>query len=276
MLAGELPFKAETVQETMIKRLTDEPAKLAATRPDLPFPTGLQEVLDNALARTPVDRYQTVSKFGQDVASITGVGSATVAVPATRANIEGEKTQLLDTSATKAMAAKAKTRSFMPMVGGAVAVLALGGGAWAVFGHKTPPANGGQLPADTTKQVATVPPKDTSKVPHPNNQTRQNNTTNPGNTSTAQHRVDPAKASDALDALLGEIDGNPTGVRDSALILYNASIIANTDRALAAFIIANAFGKLNDKTQYCSWMSRAKTLDGATPSYGTTFAKDCQ
>jgi serine/threonine-protein kinase len=111
MLAGELPFKADTVQETMIKRLTDEPAKLAATRPDLSFPTGLQEVLDNALARTPVDRYQTVAKFAQDVASITGVGSATVAVPATRANVESEKTQLLDTSATKAMAAKAKPRS---------------------------------------------------------------------------------------------------------------------------------------------------------------------
>ncbi len=279
MLAGELPFKADTVQETMIKRLTDEPAKLAATRPDLPFPAGLQEVLDNALARTPVDRYQTVTKFAQDAASITGVGSATVAVPATRSNVESEKTQLLDTTATKAMAAKggakavATKRSFMPMVGGAVAVLALGGGAWAVFGHKTPPANGGQLPADTTKQVATVP-HDTNRVQH--NQTRPNNTTNPGNTSTAQHRVDPAKASDALDALLGAVDGNPTGVRDSALILYNASTVANTDRALAAFIIANAFGKLNDKTQYCSWMSRAKTLDAATPSYGTTFAKDCQ
>ncbi len=88
MLAGELPFKADTVQETMIKRLTDEPAKLAATRPDLPFPAGLQEVLDNALARTPVDRYQTVTKFAQDAASITGVGSATVAVPATRSNDE--------------------------------------------------------------------------------------------------------------------------------------------------------------------------------------------
>src|SRR6266568_2420154 len=76
MVTGKLPFAASTVQETMIKRLTDEPAKLAMTRPDLPFPAGLQEVLDNALARTPVDRYQTVTKFGQDVASITGAGSA--------------------------------------------------------------------------------------------------------------------------------------------------------------------------------------------------------
>jgi len=279
MLAGELPFKADTVQETMIKRLTDEPAKLAMTRPDLPFPAGLQEVLDNALARTPVDRYQTVTKFGQDVASITGAGSATVAVPATRA-IESERTQLLDTSATKAMAAKgakavAPKRSFMPMVGGAVAVLALGGGAWAVFGHKTPPANGGQLPADTTKQVATVP-HDTSKVAHPNNQTRQNNTTNPGNTSTAQHRVDPAKASDALDALNELVDRDPNGARDSATVLYNDDGVAKTDKAMAAFVIANAYWKLGNRPQGCTWIRRAQTLDPATPTFGTVAQTQCQ
>ncbi len=62
MLAGKLPFEATTVQETMIKRLTDEPTKLAESRPDLTFPAGLQAVLDTALARTPAERYQTVAK----------------------------------------------------------------------------------------------------------------------------------------------------------------------------------------------------------------------
>src|SRR5207247_2389934 len=42
MLAGKLPFEATSVQETMIKRLTDEPTKLAVSRPDLTFPAGLQ------------------------------------------------------------------------------------------------------------------------------------------------------------------------------------------------------------------------------------------
>src|SRR2546426_7694728 len=60
MLTGKLPFEATTVQETMIRRLTDEPTKLATARPDLRFPGGLQEVLDAALMRSPVDRYQTV------------------------------------------------------------------------------------------------------------------------------------------------------------------------------------------------------------------------
>ncbi|HLQ59386.1 MAG TPA: serine/threonine-protein kinase, partial [Gemmatimonadales bacterium] len=53
MLIGKLPFEATSVQETMIKRLTDEPTKLAEARPDLSFPAGLQAVLDTALACTP-------------------------------------------------------------------------------------------------------------------------------------------------------------------------------------------------------------------------------
>jgi serine/threonine protein kinase len=64
MLTGQLPFQAETVQEVMIKRLTDEPATLAQARPDLTFPDGLQAVLNTAMARMPKDRYQSVAKFG--------------------------------------------------------------------------------------------------------------------------------------------------------------------------------------------------------------------
>src|SRR5262249_58612498 len=71
MLSGRLPFEATTVQETMIKRLTDEPATLSDARPDLSFPSGLQPVLDTALARTPAERYQTVAKFAADLAAVT-------------------------------------------------------------------------------------------------------------------------------------------------------------------------------------------------------------
>ena len=59
MLTGRLPFEATTVQETMIKRLTDEPQALRAARPDLHFPPGFQETIDAALTRTPVERYQS-------------------------------------------------------------------------------------------------------------------------------------------------------------------------------------------------------------------------
>src|SRR2546423_12060019 len=68
MLTGRLPFEADTVQETLVQRLTEEPLTLAAARPDLRFPPGLQEALDSALARTPVARYQTAAKLANDVA----------------------------------------------------------------------------------------------------------------------------------------------------------------------------------------------------------------
>src|SRR5207249_1869468 len=54
MMTGKLPFAASTVQETMVQRLTDEPLKLAAARPDRRFPPGLQATLDAALTRSPV------------------------------------------------------------------------------------------------------------------------------------------------------------------------------------------------------------------------------
>ena len=286
MLTGQLPFKADTVQETMIKRLTDEPAKLAVTRPDLSFPTGLQEVLDNALARTPVERYQTVSKFGQDVASITGVGSATVAVPATRANVESDKTQLLDTSATKAMAAKGgakvapeRRRSRMPMVGGVAAVLALGGGAWVVF-HKTPPANGGQLPADTTKHVATVP-KDTSK--------RSNSglaNTPPRDTVQLTHAVstgsDVTRDTAALGALLDHLDDlSGTALVDSAQHFFYASQ-SPTVKAEAAYTVAQIFllkTGFEDVQQAKSWIDKAVQLMPAVQKYRglqTSIARNMQ
>ncbi|MGE5760102.1 MAG: serine/threonine-protein kinase, partial [Gemmatimonadota bacterium] len=94
MLTGQLPFLADSVQETMIKRLTDEPEKLAAARPDLSFPEGLQQVLDTALARTPANRYQTVAKFAEDVVGVVQLRRGSHgATPATRTEIEA-KTQV--------------------------------------------------------------------------------------------------------------------------------------------------------------------------------------
>src|SRR6059036_868970 len=121
MLIGKLPFEATSVQETMIKRLTDEPITLAAARPDLSFPAGLQPVLDAALARTPMERYQSVAKFAADVAAVTG-RPVESAVPATQ-----EKTQLLDATAVatqRILAPAARKRSLIPVVAGVVVILA--------------------------------------------------------------------------------------------------------------------------------------------------------
>src|SRR2546426_9411982 len=95
MLTGTLPFAADSVQETMIKRLTDEPAELIEVRPDLHFPAGLQQIFDIALARSPVDRYQSAAKLAHDLAAVAGLSGAAggAALPATLTDGDDERSE---------------------------------------------------------------------------------------------------------------------------------------------------------------------------------------
>ena len=72
MLTGGSPFPADSQQETMIKRLTDDPLPLATARPDVRFPAQLQRVMDRALARSPEDRYASAAEFARDVRGLVG------------------------------------------------------------------------------------------------------------------------------------------------------------------------------------------------------------
>ena len=161
MLTGVLPFQADSAQETMIKRLTDDPMPLAAARPDIVFPDKLQAVLDKALARTPAERYGSAVQFGKDaeaaVAALAGGGRAS-------ASVTTAATQLLDADAVRSAAPKhvpptvtapaaAKKFPLVPVLGGVggvaalavIAVVAMSGG------KKNPPA----APAmDTTQHAA--------------------------------------------------------------------------------------------------------------------------
>ncbi|HTI05053.1 MAG TPA: serine/threonine-protein kinase [Gemmatimonadales bacterium] len=291
MLTGKLPFEATTVQETMIKRLTDEPTKLADARPDLSFPAGLQAVLDTALTRTPAERYQSVSKFAADVATVTGKGgSATAAMPRTRADTEG-KTQLIDSSARAAPTTRISAKSAPPpgatskkrslvFAGVAVVVVLAGGGAWVALngGSKaSPPPPPPPPPADTTSRVA----RDTAV----NSTTRQNRSVPPpvtptnhnaSNGGSAKARFNLAAAGDALNDLLDSIDVYPTSkVRDSALALFNAPGITSRDKAMAAFVTGNTYFKGGDRTQGCDWVRRASTTDPTTPTYSRFVNEQC-
>jgi serine/threonine-protein kinase len=170
MLTGVLPFQADSAQETMIKRLTDEPMPLETARPDIVFPAKLQAVLDKALARMPSERYANASQFGKDAeAAVAGLAPAAAAA----AVGESAATQLMDAEAalksiptkqkappptavaSAAPAAPAKKFPLVPVLGGVggvavlavVGVLALGGG------KKPPPV----AVADSTKAGAPAP-----------------------------------------------------------------------------------------------------------------------
>ncbi len=93
MLTGTLPFQADTAQEVMIKRLTDEPMKLVDALPSGAFPSGLQQTLDKALQRMPGDRFEHAEQFGSD--AVRAVGDMADVAP----NVDTDgATQLLDSS----------------------------------------------------------------------------------------------------------------------------------------------------------------------------------
>src|SRR5438046_3945174 len=120
MLTGTLPFPADSVQEAMVKRLTDEPAELIEVRPDLHFPPGLQHTLDTALARSPVNRYQSAAKFAHALAAVCGLSGldAGTALPFTLADTD--ETELIEP-------VRPRKRSRVPIVGAAIVALGAAG-----------------------------------------------------------------------------------------------------------------------------------------------------
>ncbi|HEX9283412.1 MAG TPA: serine/threonine-protein kinase [Gemmatimonadales bacterium] len=262
-LTGKLPFEATTVQETMIKRLTDDPQRLAAARPDLRFPPGLQETLDAGLTRDPVDRYQSAAKFATDVAGIAGLerrGAAgpVAPLPPTRADAE-QRTRLLEPAAprpgTAARPAPAKRRSLVPIIAGTVLVLGGGGAAVAVFaggGGKT----GGAVRPDTAPQRAAGNAVDTARFPAtpPANPQPQEG----GGQVRRLAGVDPATAGALLDAL---IERPGTVILDSALLVYDMPGVQGKDRAFAACLRAQAFRSLSHNDSARVWARLGLQLD---------------
>lgn len=291
MLTGTLPFEASTVQETMIKRLTDEPTTLAAARPDLSFPPGLQEALDAALTRNPVERYQAVAKFANDVARVVGLGTSGPASPlaATRADAR-DRTEVLDaTRPPRAGGAPAAAHEHAESVGpakrGALVPAAIGivvllgaGGAYLVLGHPRASAHaqasGG---ADTTIPVVSARDSTPVRVAPPAVSTADR-TPRIATVATpaAGGHLDPAAAGVMLNNWFDRLDDIDGAVlRDSAKDVFNSPGVAAKDRALAAYLVANAYAKLDDRGQGCRWARQATSLDPGVRSYPALVQSLC-
>ncbi len=173
MLTGKLPFPSETVQESMIMRLTDRPRTLAEMHSHVEWPQALQDVLDKALARSAKDRYTNSAKFGHDFATavldmpetLTEQGTQVIGapvVPPTRvasASPPAGAGGTLKQGAVSAPPAVETKKSRTPLIAGAAAVvLALAAGGYFATRPPTPPA----VTADTTRQSqqsqTTLPP----------------------------------------------------------------------------------------------------------------------
>ena len=284
MLTGVLPFQADSAQETMIKRLTDDPMPLEGARPDIVFPPKLQTVLDKALARMPSDRYASAADFGRDAEEAV----AGLPVPATRVaeQVTTAKTQLMDTEmALKAAKAKAppatavapaptgKKFPLVPVLGGVggvgviavVAVLALGGGkkspssAAPADSAKTaaPAPNNTQTAANVTPTGTQQPPRTTQPGPRVQTLAPPGPRTPAGTQTAAAVSVADSlrAANDAFDA-----DQFDAAIRIGTWIYtYPASTPAQ--KGHAAVVVATSYGQRNDVTNTINWYRNALRYD---------------
>ena len=271
MLTGRLPFEGETVQETMIKRLTDEPAKLATLRGDLSFPAGLQGVLDSALTRTPKDRYQTVVKFADDVRSVTGVRSAPTRapVPVTRAGADGA-TQLMDTTATKQMGARKQKRSLVPVVIGAAVLLGGAGAAVKLLGGNK---DGDGQQADSTSRTAggasDTPRVQTNPGTTPRQPDSGRRTPDSSRSTVTRPRVDSAAIDRELGdmiIILDDVAQRPR-LRSRTQAIYENTDVPKHLRADAAFTLANLYLQDQRVQESCRWLSNAVRLEPNNQNY---------
>jgi len=264
MLTGTLPFPADSVQEAMIKRLTDEPAELLEVRPDLHFPPGLQQILDTVLARNPVDRYQSAAKFAHDLAAVAGLSREGGAdLPATLSGSD-DQTELIEP-------VRARKRSRMPIAVGVIVVLGAAGAAVTI--GRTAKQTSGVPPADTAHQITPSPPPVDTASRAPVVTPRRGPAKAPRPTP-ARPRIDVARAKDLLDDLLEKVNPpNAAMVRDSATHMFYAPGIAPRDKAYAAFVIGNAYFQQFNRDKGCQWVRTATELNPADTNYPQILAR---
>jgi eukaryotic-like serine/threonine-protein kinase len=89
MLSGQLPFMGESSTAIMIKQVQDQPPSVLSVRPELP--TAVEAVLNKALAKQPVDRFQSAGEFSTALAgAVQGNAAAAnvqMAAPQTVPNV---------------------------------------------------------------------------------------------------------------------------------------------------------------------------------------------
>jgi len=134
MLTGCLPFEGNSLQDTLVKRLTTAPRPLALSRPGS-YPEGLQAVMDRALSRDAQARYPGVLEFSAAVrAAVAGAAPA-------------------PTRRLASVAAPGRRRA--RLAAGAVGVVLLGVAGWGVT----------RLTRGTPASVAVHPPSPTPPPP---------------------------------------------------------------------------------------------------------------
>ncbi|MDH4351377.1 MAG: hypothetical protein OEW56_09545, partial [Gemmatimonadota bacterium] len=304
MVTGTFPFQAANAQEMMIKRLTDDPLPLGVARPDIVFPTALEEAVRHALGRMPSERYATAVEFAHDVSSaVAGMGAAATAAPTedatqilspqdaptapaltpTRVRTAASTAPTPATPTTpqpQVPSPTAPTRKKAPVAAiAAMAVLIVTGGGYAAlkaFGSSGEPETG----LDTAS-VATPDSQQTGGQPGGGQRPGRNRDTAGGGTAPdTGGRVIPVAQVDTA-AIAGElqdlfdrlpVDGpaNPADLRRLDAIMSD-SLVPLALRTRAAENAAQGYYASGNQTLACARIRQAMTWTPGTALHQTLF-----
>ncbi len=303
LLTGTLPFQADSAQEMLIKRLTDDPLPLNQVATGRRYPDELQRVMDRALARMPADRHETaidLARAAERAARPLTVASDEVTeaatqiitpkgdgvVPATRISRPASPPTPRTPIPSASVRAPAKKKPAVAVILGA-AVIAIGGGTAAVLlagndgngalptpaerdsggtAARTAPALSG---ADTasSRPVATQEPTSTTATerrPVPQESPTASGVGDPETPTT----LDTATLRDTLVDLGRQIavDGTRASARERALALYDDPDVPAVMRGLAASVVAESY-EVERPADACRWIEKALALDPDNVSY---------
>ncbi|HWG52358.1 MAG TPA: protein kinase [Gemmatimonadaceae bacterium] len=234
MLTGKLPFPSDTIQESMIMRLTDRPRTLAEMRPELTWPQPVQDTFDRVLQRKAEDRYQRSSQFataltnavrGLQGAPAGAAVSATAAVaqplggtlPPTRvrdgavAGASPGGAPPATTAAPSSTSSAHRSRALLPLgAGGGLLVAAAA--AWFFLGsHRAAPGGAADSTQARSQQVAA---NDTQPLSHVAAPASSSDTTRSAAADTGHSAGAPAHAGAGTSAQLAS--GTTTPPRHDA------------------------------------------------------------
>ncbi len=301
MVTGALPFQAESSQETMIKRLTDDPLKLSEVAPDAGWPPRLQGVMDRALERMPADRYESAALFARDAldavrgagrpivgvdtegaTEVIGAGGVTEQLPSTR--VSGGPDETTPQTPVPAPSAPAERTRKRPVAAIAVvaAVIVVGGGIGVTMmgrgGDDTEargqPSEGGApaVAMDSGRQAEseTVQPAGAERQVRPVTARVESETQEPP--------LDTAALRAELDVLFFEdvedVARRPAA-RQRAQRIYDDPRAPAVLRAQAAGVMGQAYWVEERMTDACRWFGLADQLDPDNGAYTTPLTRVC-
>jgi serine/threonine-protein kinase len=298
MLTGSLPFRGGSTHEVMVQRLTTPPLRIEEVSAAARNVPGLQAALDRALAVQREHRYARAADLAADLDRVlagTAPAAAPSPAPAPAPRPPAAAPSAVPETVFSPAAAPARKPQVAPrraasgrwLMAVAAVVVVGAGAAWLALGRggtRTEAEPGGAGPItvalDSGRAGSTRTPADSPEAvrtePQATGRASRGSpvepTPDPGRDPGRATEVKPAiviAAADIEDTLfrlldrLGERDDarSAAAVRDTANAVYSQAGASSGDRALAAYVTANAFLTLRDGGECERWARRAIQLN---------------